>query len=90
MHYAETTAIQTGHQIVSARIDMAKVWPHRTVGDVMTHDERRDPDLVKKHDALLTKDGFTRTEKMVMNFDIVLELSPLQPGQTARPLTGHP
>lgn len=90
VQYAETTAIQTGHQIVSARIDTAKAWQHRTVGDVMTHYERNDPDLVKKHDALLTKYGFTRTDKLMMNFDIVLDVSPLQPGQTARPLTGNP
>lgn len=52
----------------------------------MSFYEGTTPSLKPVHDALLKKYGFQRTDKMLMDFDIELNLKPLAPGQVAKPL----
>jgi hypothetical protein len=81
VRYAETALVQSGHRVVAARI----VPPREPEPfDVLlefreTHGRRifqRDPDIVAKHDKLLAEYGVKRTDDVLWNYDIYLDLAP--------------
>ncbi|MBD2745014.1 DUF4157 domain-containing protein [Coleofasciculus sp. FACHB-1120] len=75
VNYAETSIVQSGHKIVGTKVGGTQART-RPVGSLMEHYETHDPRDIAKHDALLKKYGFERTESMYMNFDIELHLAP--------------
>ncbi|WP_233218689.1 eCIS core domain-containing protein [Deinococcus arcticus] len=81
--YAETTMIQSGHEIVSADVSGGQL---EEVGDYMAFYERRNPALKQIHDDLLKKYGLSRRDRMLIDFNIELKLKGLPEGQTALPL----
>ncbi|GAA5504538.1 hypothetical protein Dxin01_04314 [Deinococcus xinjiangensis] len=52
----------------------------------MRHYERGDPRLISEHDRLLQQFNMSRSDKMLINYDIELTLKPLPPGVEAKPL----
>jgi Domain of unknown function (DUF4157) len=86
VEYAETSIIQSGSQIVSAKVSTAAPAKFAEIGDLMAWYESREPALKAQHDALLSQFGLKRTDKMWLNYDILLEVKPLSPGQIAPPL----
>jgi hypothetical protein len=88
VEYAETSIIQSGHEIVSAKVDVSGAWTDKTIGFLMSHFEAGDAAKIAKNDALLQKYGLKRSDKMLMNYDILLSVKPLSPGSNAQPLSG--
>jgi hypothetical protein len=86
VQYADTSIIQSGHQISGAKVITTNGAEFRAIGDYMSFYERRNPALKATYDALLSKYGMQRTDKMWLNYDIELQLKPLAPGQNAQPL----
>ncbi len=82
VQYAETSIIQSGHQITGAHLSIANA-AQRPVGELMRSYEIREPALKAVHDALLSKYGMQRSDNVLLNFSIKLDLAPLSPGQAA-------
>lgn len=82
VQYAETALVQSGHRVVSARVKTGGAWTS-PIDELLqfreTHAGRtfeRDPDIVQKHDALLAQYGIKRTDEVLWNYDIRLDLAP--------------
>jgi hypothetical protein len=90
VEYADTSIVQSGHQIIGAKVITTNKAYFDPVGDLMREYEYSNKSLISVHDALLAKYGLARNDKMWINYDIELELSPLKLGDVARPLGGTP
>lgn len=86
VQYAESSLIQSGHEVVGAKVITTNEAEIAEIGGYMAHYERRDPKLAAEHNRLLQQFGMSRTDKMLINYDIVLTLKPLAPGVEAKPL----
>lgn len=82
VQYAETALIQSGHRVVSAQVKTTKAWT-TPIDELLQFREKhggrtfeRDPEIAQKHDALLAKYGIKRTDEVLWNYDILLELAP--------------
>lgn len=74
--YAETTIVQSGHQIVNVRVDTTRAW-RDPADQMLQHYEGRDgPPAIRKHEDLLSKYGLKRTDEVLWNYDIYLDLTP--------------
>lgn len=81
VRYATTSIEQSGHQIASVHLDRGGAW-EKPVGFLMEHYETGGgqhiptPEVVQRHEALLTKYGAKRADVMLMNYDILIDVSP--------------
>jgi len=73
--YAETAISQSGHKVLYAKVGGKGAYID-SVGSLMKYYEMQDPRNIKRYNELLKKYGFSRSEKMYMNFDIELHLAP--------------
>ena len=82
--YAETPIVQSGHRIVDVKFGGT---PKKTRFDVLlewyerhnSRDKPRDPEIVKKHDEIITNHGdgkVTRDTQVRWNYDIEITLAP--------------
>ncbi|WP_425348280.1 phage tail protein, partial [Streptomyces palmae] len=79
--YVETIIIQAGGRIKSAEVIGGE---SRTIGELMRHYEqqasqRRRAEVVAHHEDLLKQYGVSRSEKMLMDFDVRLTIEPFGP-----------
>jgi Domain of unknown function (DUF4157)/Bacterial SH3 domain len=89
VQYADTPIIQSGHEIVSAKVETKGAWTDKTIDYLMKHYENGDPVKISYHDGLLQKYGLQRTDKVLMNYDIYLKVQPLKPGSIAKSIGGN-
>lgn len=86
VQYAETAMTQAGHRIVEVRVKLNRATRSpldEMLGYYEQHrnlDGERDPAVVAKHEALLAKYGVRRTDSVLWNYDIYLDLAPFAPG----------
>jgi Domain of unknown function (DUF4157) len=85
VEYAETSIIQSGQEISSAKVDLTGAW-RDPIDDLMKHFEGGDLKIIAKHNDLLKKYGLKRTDLMYANYDIELSLKPLSVGNNAKPI----
>ncbi len=86
VQYADTSIIQSGHEITGAKVITSNQAEFTDIGSYMQFYERRTPTLKAVHDDLLKKYGLSRSDKMWVNYDIELQVKPLASGQVAQPL----
>jgi hypothetical protein len=82
VQYAETTIVQSGHKVVAAEVK-GDIWKDYPIGELMKYYESRNPELIQKHNDMLTEFGegmVTRDTQCWMNYDIVLEVAPFSGG----------
>lgn len=86
VQYAMTSIQQSGHKVLAVRVEIdPNETFHDQIGRLMYHRETqgrtapRDPALVTKHDELLKKYGMSRTDIMMINFNIYFDLAPVTP-----------
>jgi hypothetical protein len=71
VQYAQRTLVPAGEKVVGARVEGST----RTPIDVMlSHYEARDPSLIPKNDKLLSDHGLTRSDVVLWNYDIYLDV----------------
>ena len=86
VQYAETAMTQAGHRIVGVRVKLTRAW-RSPLDEMLSHYERdplldweHNPTVVAKHEALLAKYGIQRTDSVLWNYDIYLDLAPFRLG----------
>jgi hypothetical protein len=86
VQYAETAMTQAGHRIVGVRVKLSRA-SRSPIDEVLSHYEKsvlwgweRNPTVVAKHEALLARYGIQRTDSVLWNYDIYLDLAPFMPG----------
>ncbi|MFO0577617.1 MAG: hypothetical protein U1A78_26735 [Polyangia bacterium] len=86
VQYAETAMTQAGHRIVGVRVKLNRAT-RSPIDEVLSHYEKdrlldweRNPAVVAKHEALLARYGMQRTDNVLWNYDIYLDLAPFAPG----------
>jgi hypothetical protein len=76
VQYAQRTLIPAGEKVVGAKVEGGT----RTPIDVMlSHYEARDPSLRPKYDQLLQTYGLTRSDVVLWNYDIYLDVQSVAP-----------
>jgi hypothetical protein len=73
--YAETELIQSGHQIESLQVTGGET---EGFDYMLGHYESRDPGKIVEHDAILKRYGIKRTDPVLWNFDIRIQLAPFR------------
>src|SRR5437867_1893147 len=76
VQYAETTVVQSGHQIVNVRVDTTHAWRDLIDKMLQHHEIYGDQAIIQKHEALLSKYGLNRTDEILWNYDVYLDLAP--------------
>lgn len=79
VNYAETELVQSGHQIVNAKVSGGRRMP---IDGMLRHYERSGFRTPAEHDAILAKYGISRTDVVLWDYDIHLELAPFPVGGT--------
>lgn len=64
VQYAESSLIQSGHEVVGAKVILNNKAETAEIGDYMRHYERGDPRLISEHDRLLQQFNMSRSDKM--------------------------
>jgi len=76
--YAETPIIQSGHRVVTARVDASRAV-RRPIGDLMAHYERMAGDPAARqgeHDGVLLRYERARKDEMLIGYDLHIEVKP--------------
>lgn len=82
VQYAATSIQQSGHAIAGVRLVVTSNTWEEPLDMMMTHYETRgrryppDPEKVKKHEELLAKYNMKRTDIVLANYDIYIDLIP--------------
>jgi hypothetical protein len=77
VRYAETELIQSGHRIESVQVDGGET---EGFDYMLEHYESRDSGKVAEHEAILDRYGIERTDPVLWNFDIRIQLVPFREG----------
>jgi hypothetical protein len=75
--YAETELIQSGHRIRSVRLSGGQ---RHDFDFMLRHYERPGERTAAEHDAILARYGIKRTDPVLWNFDIHIDLEPFGDG----------
>ena len=81
VEYATTSIQQSGHTIAGVRVDTSEAW-REPIDMLMSHQETRghqftpDPEKVKKHEALLARYNMQRSDVVLANYNIYIDLAP--------------
>ena len=76
-----TSIQQSGHTVAEIRVDLSESW-QQDIGDLMMRRETRrgetqpDSERVKKHDELLAKYNMSRSDVVLLNYNIEFDLVP--------------
>jgi hypothetical protein len=71
--FAETPIVQSGHQVVAARVEGGYEAPFEKL---LHHYEKDAPDKRALHDAILAEYGIARQDSIFMDYTVHLDLSP--------------
>jgi hypothetical protein len=82
--YAETNTIQSGQKITKAEVKNGVRGPF---SDVLEFHEKRNPDNVEVFKKILSEHGLKRTDEVLWNFDVYLDVEPAPPPPGADPST---
>lgn len=85
--YAETSIIQSGHQIISAKVKGGVITK---IDDLLQHYEQygSNKDKILLHESILKKYGIDRNDLVLWDYDIYLDVKLLPPGIEASKLNG--